>query len=184
MRTLYPEVPFLKEEKQVDLEWFSIPEWRERVGNVVLTFGSYDLKHILHDQYFNQIKRLYPNHTLVIGVDSDQWVRSRKGDKRPMLNFSIRADSVALNPNVGFVFEHNGDNNLAIQTIKPQAFVMSRATKEERPEDRVEDVQSLERANCDDLVILDAINPYILCGERLSTSSIIKRILEVNQPKS
>lgn len=62
---------------------------------VGLTSGSYDLKHSTQESYLCACRRILgPNGVLIVGVDSDQQVRERKGEKRPILPEMDRLISV------------------------------------------------------------------------------------------
>src|SRR4051812_47052135 len=50
---------------------------------IVLTQGTYDMVHIGHARYFEEAKK--HGHILVVGVDSDEKVRARKGPERPVV---------------------------------------------------------------------------------------------------
>lgn len=50
---------------------------------VGLTSGCYDLFHFLHLTYLQKCRRMCD--VLIVGVDADDWVRSRKGPDRPVI---------------------------------------------------------------------------------------------------
>ncbi len=56
---------------------------RELGHKVVLTSGTFDIIHIGHAQYI-QVASLYGDF-LVVGVDSDEKVRAKKGPTRPIV---------------------------------------------------------------------------------------------------
>src|SRR5271170_3759395 len=60
---------------------------------VVLTQGTYDMVHIGHARYFEEAKK--HGDLLVVGVDSDEKVRARKGPERPVVPESERLEMVA-----------------------------------------------------------------------------------------
>jgi D-beta-D-heptose 7-phosphate kinase / D-beta-D-heptose 1-phosphate adenosyltransferase len=70
-----------------------------RVG---LTSGSFDLIHFHHVLYFSRCRRLCD--VLIVGVDSDELVRARKGEGRPIIYDSRRVVMVDALKSVDFAF--------------------------------------------------------------------------------
>lgn len=60
---------------------------------VVLTMGSFDILHIGHSRYLKAGKSL--GDVLVVGIETDEKVRSRKGPRRPVVPESERIEMVA-----------------------------------------------------------------------------------------
>ena len=56
----------------------------------VFTNGCFDLLHIGHVNALQQIKVLYPNCFLTIGLNGDSSVKKLKGDSRPIIKESHR----------------------------------------------------------------------------------------------
>jgi rfaE bifunctional protein nucleotidyltransferase chain/domain len=52
---------------------------------IVLTSGTYDILHVGHSRYLERSKELAEGGILIVGVDSDEKVRSRKGPNRPIV---------------------------------------------------------------------------------------------------
>lgn len=69
------------------------PAWRDAGKKVVLTNGVFDLLHVGHLRYLQEARRL--GDLLVVGVNSDESVRQLKGDTRPILPATERAELVA-----------------------------------------------------------------------------------------
>src|SRR5688572_3071996 len=63
----------------------TLKEFRKNNPNdkVVLTQGTYDLVHIGHARYFQKAKSY--GDFLIVGVDSDEKVKVRKGPDRPVV---------------------------------------------------------------------------------------------------
>src|SRR5690348_16107521 len=59
---------------------------------IVLTQGTYDMVHIGHARYFEEAKK--HGDILVVGVDSDEKVRARKGPERPVVPQEERLEMV------------------------------------------------------------------------------------------
>jgi rfaE bifunctional protein nucleotidyltransferase chain/domain len=60
---------------------------------IVLTQGTYDMVHIGHARYFETAKK--HGDILVVGVDSDEKVRARKGPERPVVPQEERLEMLA-----------------------------------------------------------------------------------------
>ncbi|HNV45384.1 MAG TPA: adenylyltransferase/cytidyltransferase family protein, partial [Candidatus Woesebacteria bacterium] len=60
-----------------------VAEARKKGQKVVLTQGSFDLVHIGHARYCEKAKSF--GDLLIVGVDSDEKVRARKGKNRPIV---------------------------------------------------------------------------------------------------
>ncbi len=74
---------------------------------IVLTSGTFDVKNIGHSRYLERGKEFAQGGILVVGVDSDEKVRQRKGEGRPVnpqderleeLCHTRHADLVTLKP--------------------------------------------------------------------------------------
>ncbi|KKP98221.1 MAG: Bifunctional synthase/transferase [Candidatus Moranbacteria bacterium GW2011_GWE1_36_7] len=59
---------------------------------IVLTQGSWDLIHIGHARYMQEAKKY--GDLLVVGVDSDEKIRSRKGPERPIVPQNERMEMI------------------------------------------------------------------------------------------
>lgn len=66
---------------------------RELGQSIVMTSGSFDLTHIGHARYLEEAKRY--GDILVVGVDSDEKVRQRKGETRPIVPDTERMELLA-----------------------------------------------------------------------------------------
>lgn len=93
---------------------------REKGQSVGLTSGSFDMIHFHHVLYFVRCRR--ECDVLIVGVDSDELVRQRKGEGRPIIYDSRRVAMVeALKP-VTFAFIMNSieDFRTAARIIRPE----------------------------------------------------------------
>ena len=61
----------------------TLHEYRKNKQNIVLTQGVFDLVHIGHARYCQEAKTY--GDILIVGVDSDEKVRYRKGPDRPIV---------------------------------------------------------------------------------------------------
>ncbi len=76
-------------------------DWSERGETVVWTNGCFDLLHVGHIRSFRDAKAL--GDILIVGVNSDASVRAIKGDARPIVNQSNRAEMIAALEMVDYV---------------------------------------------------------------------------------
>lgn len=74
---------------------------RETGATIVLANGCFDLLHVGHIRYFAGAKAL--GDVLVVGVNSDKQARALKGDGRPFMRESERAELVSAIRNVNMV---------------------------------------------------------------------------------
>lgn len=52
----------------------------------IYTAGSFDLFHSGHVAYIKKIKKEFPDHKLIVGILTDNRIRSKKGLDRPIIN--------------------------------------------------------------------------------------------------
>lgn len=92
---------------------------RDKGLQVGLTSGSFDLIHFHHFLYLIRCRRFCD--ILVVGVDSDELVRERKGEGRPLIYDSRRVVMVdALKPvTFAFIMGSVADFGLAAELTKP-----------------------------------------------------------------
>lgn len=136
---------------------------------VVLTSGSYDLQHPEHYRYLASAKAL--GDVLVVLVDSDEHVKNRKGNTRPILPFEVRATMLSYQSSVDFIVEHDGRDDLEfLKAIQPSVYVQSHATKEQSIEAKKPRFDVVER--------FGGINVAMPLDNKfgISTSEIIKKI--------
>ncbi len=69
---------------------------------IVLTQGTYDMVHIGHARYFEAAKK--HGDILIVGVDSDEKVRARKGPERPVVPEGERLEMVTHLRSVDVVY--------------------------------------------------------------------------------
>ena len=75
--------------------------WSRTGQTVVWTNGCFDLLHVGHVRSFRDAKAL--GDILIVGINSDASVRSAKGDARPIVNQSDRAQLIAALEMVDYV---------------------------------------------------------------------------------
>ncbi len=82
-----------------------VEKYRKAGKKIVLTQGSFDMLHIGHGRYLREARSR--GDVLIVGVDSDEKIRARKGPERPvvpeeerieMLSYLSSVDHVVLKP--------------------------------------------------------------------------------------
>jgi rfaE bifunctional protein nucleotidyltransferase chain/domain len=96
--------------------------------SVVLTSGTFDLIHQGHSRYLEAARKL--GGFLIVGVDSDEKVRTRKGPKRPIIPEGERLLMVAHQRGVGVVtLKHQWHPKWAlIEAVRPDVLVATEDT--------------------------------------------------------
>lgn len=147
----------LKNEGDVDLVNRAI-----QGKTVGLTSGSYDLFHHLHLVYLKRCRRHCD--ILVVGVDSDDLVRSRKGPNRPLVPEHQRVSIVSDLSCVGaaFILGSVKDFEQAVNLLSPAMIFKNDEFKDE-------EVLGHDKAK---VIIIPDIIQYS------STSQIIEEILK------
>jgi D-glycero-beta-D-manno-heptose 1-phosphate adenylyltransferase len=92
---------------------------------VVLTSGSFDLIHLGHVKYLMRAKEL--GGVLVVGVDSDEKIRRRKGEDRPMVPQDERLELLAHQRPVDLIYLKDEDEGRweLIKAVRPDVLVLS-----------------------------------------------------------
>ncbi len=101
---------------------------------IVLTQGTYDMVHIGHARYFEAAKE--HGDVLIVGVDSDEKVRERKGPDRPVVPQDERTEMVAHMRSVDVVTlkEARHPHWHLIKTVRPDVLIASDRTKYSKKE--------------------------------------------------
>lgn len=147
----------LKNESDVDLVNRAVN------GKIIgLTSGSYDLFHNLHLVYLKRCRRYCD--LLIVGVDSDDLVRNRKGLNRPLVPEHQRVAIVSELACVGaaFILGSVEDFEKAVDVLSPEFIFKNDEFKEE-------EVLGREKAKV--IIIPDIV-------QHSSTSQIIEEILK------
>lgn len=116
---------------------------------IVLTQGVYDLIHEGHALYLAKAREL--GDVLIVGVDSDELTRKRKGPGRPVVPQDERLKMLAHLRHVDIVTireVHHGIGDL-IRFIRPDVLVVSKSTK-----DFTDDMVKEYSDNCGKIVAL------------------------------
>ncbi len=115
---------------------------------IVLTQGTYDMVHIGHARYLEEAKR--HGDFLIVGVDSDEKVRARKGPDRPVVPQEERLEMLTHLRCVDVVFmkELNAPKWSLIRAVRPDVLI---ATKETYTEKQLKELKKY----CEVVVVLD-----------------------------
>ncbi len=107
----------------------------KRMGyRIVLTQGVYDLLHIGHRLYLEKAKSF--GDILVVGVDSDELTRARKGPRRPVVPQDERLQMLVGLRAVDIMTLRTPEHELPhlIKVVRPDTLVLSETTADFTPE--------------------------------------------------
>lgn len=117
---------------------------------IALTMGTFDMLHIGHARYLREAK--LSADLLIVGVDSDEKVRKRKGLNRPVVPEGERIEMLAHLRYVDIITRKGAHDEkwLLIKTIRPDVLIIS-----ERMEYGPGEQQELESL-CGKIVLLES----------------------------
>ncbi|MEK7635705.1 MAG: adenylyltransferase/cytidyltransferase family protein [Patescibacteria group bacterium] len=103
--------------------------WKEMGLKIVLTSGAFDIFHIGHAEYLEKAKKM--GDILIVGVDSDEKIRARKGPNRPVVPEIERISVLAHLRHVDVIVlkPHNAPQYHLINTVKPDVLVLSKTSR-------------------------------------------------------
>src|SRR6201985_3096806 len=132
---------------------------------VVLTSGSFDILHEGHSMYLEAARQL--GDFLIVGLDSDEKIRARKGENRPVVPQMERLRMVTHQRGVGLVtLKHTHHPKWAlIKAVRPDVLVATEETY------TPEAIRELEASYCGRVEVLG----------RMATVSTSARLREVIQ---
>ena len=108
---------------------FSIVEKHRQKGQkIVLTQGVFDLVHIGHARYCEEAKKF--GDFLIVGVDSDEKVRARKGPDRPIVPQEERLEMLTYLRAVDLVVlkQLHTPKLFLIKSVRPDVLVATKET--------------------------------------------------------
>jgi rfaE bifunctional protein nucleotidyltransferase chain/domain len=137
---------YIPDQKKLAL---SVKRWKDLGLRIVLTSGTYDLFHVGHAEYLERAKEL--GDLLIVGVDSDEKVRERKGLHRPVVpeEERIRVISHLRHVDAITIKPFSGKPNALIKLIRPDVLVLSKSTKHKK-----EDIEE-KKKYCGKVILLD-----------------------------
>lgn len=124
-------------------------ELKQRGLRIVLTQGVYDLLHEGHARYLE--KALSFGDLLIVGVDTDEFTRARKGPNRPIVPFEERLHMLSHLRHVSILTKRDVDMEIGalIRVVRPHVLVTSESTK-----DFPAEVVAAYTEYCDEIVTL------------------------------
>ncbi|MFW6133382.1 MAG: D-glycero-beta-D-manno-heptose 1-phosphate adenylyltransferase [Planctomycetota bacterium] len=100
---------------------------RDRGETIVFTNGCFDLLHMGHVRYLQQAREL--GSCLVVAINSDDSVRRLKGDSRPVIGQSERAEMLGALECVDYVTVFDEDTPIPLlETLRPDVLVKGGTT--------------------------------------------------------
>jgi rfaE bifunctional protein nucleotidyltransferase chain/domain len=95
---------------------------------VVLTSGSYDMLHVGHLRYLELARN--QGDFLIVGLDSDEKARKRKGEYRPVVPEDERAEVLCHSRSVDIIVikQVGWDKHALIQTVSPDVLILVEGT--------------------------------------------------------
>lgn len=123
--------------------------WKAMGLKIVLTSGTFDLVHEGHALYLEKAKSL--GDLLIVGVDSDEKVRKRKGPDRPIVPQDERLRMLTHLRYVDVVTLKQVDEPKwsLIKTVKPDVLVATKKTYTD------EQIKTLKKDLCGDVAVLE-----------------------------
>jgi rfaE bifunctional protein nucleotidyltransferase chain/domain len=109
--------------KIVSLEVLACPPGESSSGAILAT-GCFDLLHVGHVRLLGMAKERYPEHDLIVGINSDAAVKLIKGVARPYVPAEIRAEMLASLEFVDYVVIFDQPNaSEVLRLIRPNIWV-------------------------------------------------------------
>jgi D-beta-D-heptose 7-phosphate kinase/D-beta-D-heptose 1-phosphate adenosyltransferase len=109
-----------------------LEQLRKQDKRIVLTQGSWDMLHVGHARYLEEAKKY--GDVLIVGTDSDEKIRKRKGPGRPvvpqeerleMLTYIRSVDYVVLKPEIAPKYS-------LIKLVKPDTLIVIKENYDEQ----------------------------------------------------
>ncbi|EKD47353.1 MAG: hypothetical protein ACD_66C00104G0004 [uncultured bacterium] len=124
-----------------------VQKQRRAKKKIVLTQGSFDMLHIGHARYCREAKKR--GDVLIVGVDSDQKIRLRKGEGRPVVPQDERLEMLAHLEYVDLVVlkSLNTPKWELIKIVKPDILI---ATKQTYKPEQIKELEEI----CTKVVVL------------------------------
>lgn len=97
---------------------------------VVLTQGVYDLIHVGHAAYLEKARSL--GDIMIVGLDSDELTRQRKGPDRPIVSQDERLRMLSHLRSVDILTMREAHHDIGdlIRLVKPDVLVVSKSTQD------------------------------------------------------
>ena len=107
-----------------------VDDLKGRGLRIVLTQGVFDLLHEGHARYLE--KALSHGDVLIVGVDTDEYTRVRKGPNRPVVPFQERLNMLSHLRHVSILTQRDVgvEAGELIRTVRPHTLITSESTKD------------------------------------------------------
>lgn len=91
----------------------------------IYTGGTFDIPHAGHVNFFRQIKEMWPDSSLIVSLNTDDFVRRYKG-KNPIFTFDERVRFLYMTGYVDIVIGNIGgeDSRPAILSVTPNVIAI------------------------------------------------------------
>ncbi len=121
------EARFIPDYKELDRTTKNL---KKQGKQIVLTQGVYDLIHEGHALYLEQARQL--GDILIVGVDSDELTRRRKGPDRPIVPQKERLKMLVHLRHVDIVTIREANHGIGdlIRLVRPDVLVVSKSTSD------------------------------------------------------
>ncbi len=155
------KAPLIRNTSHIVLELAELAEkvaqYRAAGKKIVLTQGSFDMVHIGHARYCQAAKKY--GDILIVGVDSDEKVRARKGADRPIVPQEERLEMLTYLKSVDVVVLKDlaWKKYSLINAVKPDVLV---ATKETYTTAKIEELSKI----CGEIVVLEPMATTSTCS--------------------
>lgn len=128
-----------------------IKEFRKDKKSIVLTQGTFDLVHIGHARYCEAAKSF--GDVLIVGVDSDEKVKKRKGKDRPIVPQEERLEMLTHLRSVDLVVvkELDAPKFELVKAVKPDVLVVTRENYDRYTPENIVELKKL----CGSLEVLE-----------------------------
>lgn len=125
-----------------------VEKLRKQGKKIVLTQGSFDMIHIGHGRYFLEAKK--HGDVLIVGVDGDKKIRSRKGSDRPVVPQEERLEMLTYLKAVDYAVlkELNEPKYNLIKLVRPDVLI---ATNKTYTADKIKHLETI----CGKVVVLE-----------------------------
>lgn len=136
------------------LKWV-IEFFKKEGKRIGYTMGAYDIKHVGHDRYLQNGKERVD--ILIVGLDSDEFIRETKGPDRPVVSYDERAEALMHNRSVNIVtiLRTQKDNDELVQKIKPHVIILSHSSAKKDRSVYEEQMKEKYGPFCEEVVILE-----------------------------
>ena len=106
-----------------------VRDHRKQGHSIVLTSGSWDILHVGHMRYIEAARKL--GDVLVVGVDSDNKIKNRKGPDRPIVPEDERIEMIShlVYADAIYLKTPRHKPNKLISIVQPDILVVSKTTK-------------------------------------------------------